>query len=188
VALGRLVVQKGFRELLTAFAIAEVENLDLLLAGEGIEEARLRALALELGISSRVFFLGRADRDKVGLLMRGACGLVVPSLREPMGIVALEGMAAGKPLLVSSVGGLQEVAPPSPWCMHNSPGDVAGLARGLRWLAQFRSGIEVPEQRERARSFLWDNITCDYLEIYRGVTRGGSKWSERPAISAVPAF
>jgi glycosyltransferase involved in cell wall biosynthesis len=88
-----------------------------------------------------------------------------------MGIVALEGMAAGIPLLVSSVDGLREIASESQWCRQVSPGDVDGFDRGLRWLDGLNQALPLESLRTRAREFLWDRIVEDYLEIYSQVAR-----------------
>jgi len=170
-ALGRLVKQKGFSELLKAFALADVPGVDLLLAGEGPEKAALTELRDSLGLSGKVHFVGRADRAQVRSLFSGCVGLVVPSLREPMGIVALEGMAAGKPLVVSAVGGLREIVPEGPGARHVAPGDVPQLARGIVWLANESEMGVVSGQRGRAADFLWANIAQEYVAIYEKITR-----------------
>jgi len=165
-ALGRFVPQKGFSTLLDAYGNASLCGVDLLIAGDGPDGEKLRRLTRELGLSERVHFVGRAYRGMVQALMRGALGLVVPSLREPMGIVALEGMAAGKPLLVSAVDGLKEVAPEGLWCRHAAPGDIAGFSAGLRWLAGLEVRTPVLKQQEYARQFLWSRVVQDYLSVY----------------------
>lgn len=165
-ALGRFVPQKGFSTLLEAYAKAGLTGVHLLIAGDGPDGEKLRRMAGELGLNARVHFVGRAYREMVHALMRGALGLVVPSLREPMGIVALEGMAAGKPLLVSAVDGLREVAPAGLWCRHAEPGDVAGFSAGLRWLAGLEERTPVLKQQEHARQFLWNRVVQDYLSVY----------------------
>lgn len=165
-ALGRLVPQKGFSLLVEAFAKANLREVDLLIAGDGPDADLLRKSVKELRLGERVHFIGRAQREMVHALMCGACGLVVPSLREPMGIVALEGMAAGKPLLVSSVDGLKEVAPEGEWCRQFLPGNVNALSRGLIWLAGVDAAAMGPIQQEHAGQFLWDKIVRQYIDVY----------------------
>lgn len=166
-AMGRMVPQKGFAQLLKAFATAETK-LDLILAGDGPELESFKRLSVDLKIEKRVSFSGRADRTCVSNLLRNASGLVVPSLREPMGIVALEAMAAGKPLLVSAVDGLQEIAPLSAWCRHVPPGDVESIARGLEWLegVQASPGFTASAPMKWAEQFLWDAIISSYRQVY----------------------
>lgn len=171
-AIGRLVPQKGFRQLLEAYASANLGLMDLLIAGDGPDAGALRQLAAEFGISERVHFPGRAGRAMVQALMRGCSGLVVPSLREPMGIVALEGMAAGKPLLVSAVDGLKEIAKEGPWCRRVPPGNVAALSRGLQWIEALGVLEPLEKQQEYAQKFLWERLTDEYLGVYSTALEG----------------
>src|SRR4029077_21103112 len=88
------------------------------IAGNGPARDRLELLASNLGVSDRVIFLG--FREDVGNLL-AACDLVVlPSLREGLSIALLEAMAAGKPIVATSIGSQREVA---------SQGDMACLVR-----------------------------------------------------------
>ncbi len=107
-AYGRLTRKKGFDLLLEAFARlgAGAAHADLLLAGDGEERPNLEALARRLGLADRVCFLGRVGPSDVVRLLNGCVCLVVPSRAEPFGIVALEGLAAGKPVVATRVGGM----------------------------------------------------------------------------------
>ena len=165
--IGRIVPQKGFYELIKAYAASGVTEIDLLLAGEGPDMGRLLALRAELGLCGRVHFLGRAGRAAVHSLMRGATGVVVPSLREPFGIVSLEAMAAGKALLASCVGGIPEVVPEGAGVRLVPPGEVDALADGLRWLGGGASGDCAEGLRRHAMRFVWPRIAERYLSVYR---------------------
>ena len=109
VIVGRLVPLKGHRFLLEALSLLakDFPDLGLLIAGDGEEEASLRALSEEKGLSDRVVFLGlrRDIPDILGL----SEVLVLPSSREGLPIVLLEAMAAGRPVVVTPVGGIPEV-------------------------------------------------------------------------------
>jgi glycosyltransferase involved in cell wall biosynthesis len=109
-AFGRLTHKKGFDMLLEAFAQAQaaVQDTDLIIAGEGEELNALSLQAERLGLAGRVHLRGRATPEEVVRLLNGALFVVVPSRSEPFGIVALEALAAGKPLLATSTGGLAE--------------------------------------------------------------------------------
>ncbi len=103
-AVGRLSREKGFDVLVKAFAAVrrEFPNARLVLVGTGDEEEPLRSLAASLSIS--VHFTGYVAEAVP--LMQAADILVVPSRQEGQGIVALEAMAAGVPVVASRVGGL----------------------------------------------------------------------------------
>jgi glycosyltransferase involved in cell wall biosynthesis len=107
-SMGRLTRKKGFDLLIEAFAdlSAAGSGVDLLLAGDGEEAGPLRARAAELGLSERITFLGRVEQTQIVHLLNGCALLAVPSRAEPFGIVALEGLAAGKPVLATRVGGM----------------------------------------------------------------------------------
>ena len=181
-AMGRLVAQKGFSELLMAFAKGAPFPVDLLLAGDGPEATSLKTLSVQLGIQGRVHFVGRADRRVVAELLRGCCGLVVPSLREPMGIVALEGMAAGRPVLASDVDGLREIVALGDRCLLVPPGDTERLSEGLQWICKVRPG-EAEGNREAAKKFRWPSIARQYLGTYQDAFgRGGASLSTDMAV------
>jgi glycosyltransferase involved in cell wall biosynthesis len=165
--IGRIVAQKGFYELIKAYAASGVTEIDLLLAGDGPDMERLCRLRAQLGLCGRVHFLGRAGRPAVHALMRGATGVVVPSLLEPFGIVSLEALAAGKALLASSVGGIPEVVPNGNGVRLVPPGDVDALAEGLRWLKSGASGDCAEGLRRHAMRFVWPRIAERYLAVYR---------------------
>lgn len=89
-------------------AMQYVENGQLYIVGQGPEKKNLEKYAKELGVSERVFFLGNVTNEELAILYgRALCVAFVP-VREPFGIVALEAMAAGKPLVAVNEGGYTE--------------------------------------------------------------------------------
>jgi glycogen(starch) synthase len=104
--IGRFVPQKGLDLLIDAFAhIADdYPDLDLVLAGDGPMRAELEARAIGSGRADRVFFLGAVPSDRAFSLYAGAAGFVLASRHEPQGIVVLEAMAAGAPVVATRVG------------------------------------------------------------------------------------
>ncbi|WP_197479997.1 glycosyltransferase family 4 protein [Paenibacillus swuensis] len=112
VFLGRLVHEKGAQYLLRAMPLLlrRCPQARLTLAGAGPYEPQLRALAAELGLAApRVRFAGFAGPAARRALLAGAAVVAVPSLYEPFGLVALEAMAAGRPLVACASGGLTEL-------------------------------------------------------------------------------
>ncbi|HEX9726193.1 MAG TPA: glycosyltransferase family 4 protein [Vicinamibacteria bacterium] len=173
-AYGRLTRKKGFDLLLEAFARVsrEFPGIDLILAGEGEERAALQSLADRLAISKRTIFLGRATPAQAVELLHGSDFVVVPSRREPFGIVALEALAAGKPVLATLVGGLPEI-------LSNDDPNVApslmvtptvdDLERGLRsWLTcQPPRGSEASRLKLLERNS-WAAVAARYERVFAG--------------------
>lgn len=108
-AVGRMVTKKGFDVLLKAMAQLSQSQIRLVVLGDGSERKPLESLANELGLDGRIEFRGAQDQRQVALAMASSRVVVVPSRQEPFGLVALEAMAAGKPVIASRVGGLPEV-------------------------------------------------------------------------------
>ena len=129
-AMGRLHANKGFDLLIRA--LAEVPGASLALAGEGPEEAALRALAAEAGVAKRVAFLGW--RSDVGAWLAACEVFVLPSRIEPLGNVVLEAMGAARPILATRCAGPVEnlAHGESGWLVPLE--DPAALAAGLRAL------------------------------------------------------
>ena len=132
-AYGRLTHKKGFDLLLEAWATTTArDQIDLLIAGDGEEKESLISKTQKLGLAGNIHFVGRASSDQVVQLLNGCRFVVVPSRQEPFGIVALEAMAARKPLLATAVGGLVELLEPTSACLVQPT--VEGIKQGLETL------------------------------------------------------
>jgi glycosyltransferase involved in cell wall biosynthesis len=106
---GRLIPIKGHIVLMRAFAQArrELPDLELDIAGRGPLEPALRALARELGIDGAVRFLGHVS--PIQQAIESATAVVVPSMGEGFGMVALEAMERARPVIAAAIGGLGEL-------------------------------------------------------------------------------
>jgi glycosyltransferase involved in cell wall biosynthesis len=135
---GRLRIRKGVEVLLEALR----PGMRLLIAGDGEHRAALERKAAELGLDSRIRFLGRCDAARVRGLLKGAAALVVPSIYEGMPLVVLEAMESGVPVVASRVSGIPEVVEDGRTGWLVPPEDPRALAAAL---------IEVLERPEEAR-------------------------------------
>lgn len=101
---GRLNFEKNIDVLLKGFALAQKEHptMRLCLAGAGSEEAHLKRLAQKLNITTSVHFLGWVPQSEVGSVYLGSDIFVLPSFIETQGLVVLEAMKAGKPVIISN--------------------------------------------------------------------------------------
>jgi glycosyltransferase involved in cell wall biosynthesis len=93
-------------------AIALNDEIQLIVIGSGPELERLQSLCVKLGVEDRVFFLSGLSNYEVRLVLARACAFLFCPIREPFGIVVLEAMAAGKPIIAVNEGGYVEVCRP----------------------------------------------------------------------------
>ncbi|HEX2485404.1 MAG TPA: glycosyltransferase family 4 protein [Myxococcota bacterium] len=134
--IGRLIPIKGHVVLLRALALAleEAPELTLEIAGRGPLEPALRALAKELGVEHAVRFLGYVA--PIQRAIDDSAVVVVPSLGEGFGMVALEAMERARPVLAAEIGGLGELVVDGETGLLVPPGEAEPLARALVALAR----------------------------------------------------
>lgn len=169
--IGRLVPEKGVQVAIEAMRLLPL-GARLLIGGKGPMEAELRAQVAQLELADRVTFLGRlsdAERDRY---LAGAVAGLVPSLYEPFGIVALEVMAAGVPVIVGATGGLQEIVTHDENGLRAYPGDAASLATQMeRLLLQpaLRQRLVATANRDLVERFAWPKIAAQTAKVYREI-------------------
>jgi len=170
---GRLAPQKGLEYLMEALPVLErqlPQPFSVWLAGEGPLEAKLRALAAVQARSGRVRFLG--FREDIGNLLEGADLVVLPTLREGLSIALIEAMAAGKPVIATSIGSNRELTGNGAAGLLVPPEDPAALATAIRELAVHpeRADQLGQEARRRYLSFytldqMLDRYKQEYLRL-----------------------
>lgn len=179
---GRLVQEKGAWHLLHALArmLPHDERAHLVLAGVGPERQALRREAARLGISEAVEFLGQLTPDDLASERERAEVAVVPSLYEPFGLVALEAMAWGVPLVASDVGGLREFTDGA--ALLVPPGSAAALADAISRLLDdggMRHELSLVGRR-RAASYTWDACAERTARVYEVLSAGSERRRDRP--------
>ncbi|MES2316916.1 MAG: glycosyltransferase family 4 protein [Pseudomonadota bacterium] len=167
-AVGHLVPVKA-QELAVA-ALAQLPDVQLLVAGNGPNRGMLEQLARELGVSDRLTLLGAVPQAELRDYYGAADALVLPSEREGWANVLLESMACGTPVIASRVWGTPEVvaAPEAGLLMEQrSAAGVADAVRALR--------ANYPERaatRRYAERFSWDDTTAGQLALFTRVLAG----------------
>jgi glycogen(starch) synthase len=190
---GRLEHEKGVQDLLAALPRVRRAHpgARLVVAGTGTAADLLVAAARRHRVLRSVRFAGHLPDAELAALLAAADAVVLPSLYEPFGIVALEAAAAGAPLVASTAGGLGEVVRDGETGLSFAPGDVAGLAAAVgavlddpraaaRRAAAARAGL--------ARDFDWARIAADTAEVYATAPAGGPVEVARPKIPTGNAF
>jgi D-inositol-3-phosphate glycosyltransferase len=183
---GRLVPRKGVREVLHALAL--VPDVDLVVAGGpdpallGTDpEARaLLDLADELGLRDRVTLRGQVAREHLPALYRSADLVVCAPWYEPFGIVPLEAMGCGVPVVAAAVGGLLDTVVDGVTGLLVPPRRPAALASAITELLADpgrRSRMGAAAAR-RARLYSWQRIAAATLRAYREVAMGEEALTE----------
>ncbi len=188
-AAGRLVKRMDLDTVLQA--LGDVPDAELVIAG-GSPGSRLRAdpeyrrlsrIAADLGLSDRVSFRGRVSRADMPALMRSADLLVSVPRYEPFGLVPLEAMACGVPVVASAVGGHNDTVVDGVTGVLVPPGQPSKLARVLKDLL---TGDTLPDYSaaavERARErYSWAQIAQETAAAYARIHRAREAVRGRPA-------
>jgi glycosyltransferase involved in cell wall biosynthesis len=134
-SMARLAPDKGLEYLIEAATRLPRtgRRIRIVIAGDGPGRDRLEQLAGRLGVTDRVAFLG--FREDVGDLLAASDLIVLPSLREGLSIALLEAMAAGKPIVATSIGSQREVASRADMACLVRPADALALSEAILRLA-----------------------------------------------------
>ena len=180
VCVGRLVERKGVGNAITALGrlrAAGGPDTELVVAGgpdarhldRDPEVARLREVAAQAGVADRVVFRGRVGREDLPALFRSADAAVCVPWYEPFGIVPLEAMACGVPVVASAVGGIIDTVVHGRTGVHVPPRCPDRLAEALGELLldpdRLRSLGRAGASRARAK-YSWDRIAGQTLQSY----------------------
>jgi D-inositol-3-phosphate glycosyltransferase len=181
----RLVERKGIGNVITA--LAELPEAELVIAGgppadrlvRDPEARRLTALAERLGMAGRVRLRGQVEPGDLPALYRSADLVVCVPWYEPFGIVPLEAMACGVPVVASAVGGLVDSVVDGVVGVHVPPRRPDLLARALAGLLADparRAALGAAGARRARRRYGWDRIAGATLEVYAGLA---ADWTAR---------
>ena len=171
---GRLVPRKGVDDAIRA--VAQVPDTELVVAGgpeatsfeDDPEVRRLRALVAELGVGDRVELLGSVPHDRLAPLLRSADAVLCLPWYEPFGIVPLEAMACGVPVVAAAVGGLLDTVVDGVTGVHVPARRPDAAAAALRALladdaARRRLGRDAAR---RATRYAWPQVAADAERSY----------------------
>lgn len=168
---GRLTSQKGVEHLIDAFPVVLHSHPDarLVIIGDGYMLEELRSRAESRGVGSATLFTRFVSDEDLVPLLKSADVQVVPSIYEPFGIAALEGMAAGTPVVASSVGGLREVIQHGKTGVWVNPRDPSSIAWGIKSILsdrQYASRLVRNAKRQIEHRFNWDAVAAETERCY----------------------
>jgi D-inositol-3-phosphate glycosyltransferase len=178
---GRFDPRKGIETLVRAFGklhqAGAAENVKLVIVGgseagqpDGIERQRIGALVQALGLANSVQFVGRVGHDLLPTYYTAADVCVIPSHYEPFGLVAIEAMACGTPVVASAVGGLRFTVLPEETGLLAPPQDVDAFADCIDRILSDELWAKKLRKRATERvqqNFSWSSVAVQLSDLYR---------------------
>jgi D-inositol-3-phosphate glycosyltransferase len=183
VVVSRLVERKGVGNVVAA--VAGLPDTELVVAGgpprerlaEEPEAARLMRIARDVAVQDRVSFRGRLERHEVPPLLRSADAVVCVPWYEPFGIVPLEAMACGVPVVAAAVGGLIDTVVDGVTGIHVPPRRPDAIVAAVQTLlgdASLRASLGAAGVRRVRRLYTWERVADAVLEVYGDVLPAGA--------------
>ncbi|MBH8563982.1 glycosyltransferase family 1 protein [Nostoc sp. CENA67] len=176
---GRFDQRKGIETLVRAVSQSQLRGkapLQLIIGGgsrpgqsDGIERDRIESIVNELGMSSFTTFPGNLDHEILPTYYAAADVCVVPSHYEPFGLVAIEAMASGTPVVASDVGGLQFTVVPEKTGLLAPAKDEVAFAQAIdRILCDnaYRNQLGKAARQRVITKFSWDGVAQQLSELY----------------------
>ena len=170
--MGRLVYEKGIQHLIAAMpkVLAGYHDAKLVIAGKGGMIDELRAEADSLGLGDKIYFAGYLGGKDVEKMYKAADISVFPSTYEPFGIVALEGMLAERPIVVSDAGGLGEIVEHRETGMKSycgNPNSIADSILELLYNPELCDNIVKKAKAKVKNNYNWAKIAQDTHFTYQ---------------------
>lgn len=173
ISVGNLIPLKGFDILIKAFhkAFKDDEKVILNIIGEGEERTNLQNIVNEHNIANRVRFLGQKTRPELFELMRNSDAFVLASKSETFGVVYIEAMACGLPVIATRCGGPEDF-------VNNDNGvlipvnDIDSLSKSLMYMKLNTKKYDSDKISEECyKNFSPDNIAKQIIEEYNKVLK-----------------
>ncbi|MDJ0765684.1 MAG: glycosyltransferase family 4 protein [Myxococcota bacterium] len=170
VSTGRLIARKGYRYLIQA--LERLEGFELNLIGDGNLCSELQALARDIKVN--VVFAGKKNRKEVRDCLQCADVFVLPSLNEGMSNAVLEAMACALPVIVTDVGGSDELIKGNGHIVEKA--NAAALRQALLSYRENPGHLAAHGAQSRllAEQMSWSTVSEKYLDIYREASAGDS--------------
>lgn len=173
VAVGRLVRRKDYPTLLEALRILDREDTSLLILGDGPERERIEELARQLGISHRVELRGFVSEEEKYQILANSDVFALASLHEGFGVVYLEAMYCGLPIVAADEGGQVDLLQDGATGKLVPIGDAKAIGDGLSELLADETLAEriSDHNRKRIQKFSVSHLADRYEQAFRRVCR-----------------
>jgi len=164
---GRLVQEKGVSTIVEAAPHLRGLNVKIVIVGEGYLKEELIRRVNELGLSDRVFVTGFLETETIRGLFRVADVCVIPSIYEPFGIVALEAMAGGSPIVTTGSGGLGEILEHDRTAtfVYQNPESLAWGIRKILTDHKYAENLK-EEASKQVKKYDWGAIATSTISTY----------------------
>ena len=167
---------KGVEYLIQALAKIPDEKVALIIVGDGDLKERYRRVAESENVSDRVIFSGKVPDGELPRYYSAADLVVLPSftMGEAFGIVLVEAMATGKPVIASDLPGIRTVVNEGQNGFLVSPKDVDMLAQRIRYLLENKEmsrDFGVNGRKKAEEKYAWDSIAKKIEKVYQEVCR-----------------
>jgi glycosyltransferase involved in cell wall biosynthesis len=166
VTAGRLVPWKWIDQLIEV--VSQLDDVNLVIVGDGPEEDNLRSLSVKLGLKERIKFTGRLSQPGVLQYLRSADVFVLNSTYEGLPHIVLEAMSVDTPVIATRVGGTPEIIEDGVNGILIQPNNQTQLKEAIEQVLKdegLRKGL-VKNARERLRKFSWENLVNQTLHLF----------------------
>ena len=180
--IGRFDKRKGIETLVRSVAQSQWrddDRLQLIIGGgfrpghsDGNERDRIGAIVEELGLTEKTHFPGMVKAQELPFYYAAANVCVVPSHYEPFGLVAIEAMASGTPVIASDVGGLQFTVKQRETGLLAPPKNVAVFAQAIDQILanpQWAEELGAKAKKRVAAKFSWDVVAAELSTLYHSL-------------------
>ena len=169
ISIGRMTKIKGYEYLLKAIALVDSPEVELLLIGDGTERSNLEKLSQELGIKKKVKFLGWVRDEKKYQYLAASNAYVMSSIHEGFGMVLLEAMQAGVPIISTSTGGQRDIIKDEKNGILIPPEDPEAIAEAIKKIAStpHKAKEMIDYNKNYVRDFYITMSSRKYTELFK---------------------
>ncbi len=192
---GRFDPRKGIETLVRAVSNSgwrDDSRLQLIIGGgsrpgrsDGMERERIEGIVAEVGMREKTVFPGRLGDEELPVYYAAADVCVVPSHYEPFGLVAIEAMASGTPVIASDVGGLQFTVVNEQTGLLAPPKDVEAFSQAIERILnapQWQKQLGINARKRVEEKFSWNGVASQLNELYlRLIEQNSSSLSQASA-------